>query len=213
MEMAFWSKSHAVKLFSLWIGSKKENDGNERKKKYGFHGAKSNFLCGFLRAAFGFILFSLIRHLCVSCCQPTKIRDGECGGAGGHKRIKERSGEGKPFEKHLIHWAFSVHTCLNQTRCWYLETPALQRELLRPCLVSNSLPPPPPPLLLHLSLSLSLRLSLRSLPPLLHSLAIKPPHTPPLLSLQIVSKACLCSISAKASPVIGQLQRNQLQAF
>lgn len=36
-------------------------------------------------------------------------------------------------------------------------------------------------------------------------------HLP--LILQTVSEASLCSISAKASPVIDQLQQNQLRAF
>lgn len=114
------------------------------------------------------------------------------------KKLKKK--ERESCLKSLWSTELSQPSCLNQTRWWYLKTPVLQWEMVRPSLLSNFLPPlllPPafPP----------------SLPPF-SSLA----HTQASclsLILQIVSKACLCSISAKASPVIDQLQQNQLQAF
>lgn len=215
IQTPFWTKSHAyfdnISKCAAFLYYDQETENNQMEWKKDFMASNQVLVQVFKTCIWVNSVFIGSAPICLLLPAGNNQRWGRevwrwWWWGGGHKRIKERSGEGMPLEKHLIHWALSVHTCLNQTRCWYLETPVLWRELLRPCLLSDSLPPP---LLLHLSLFPLLAVSLRCSTHLPSNL----PAPPPLLSLQIVSKACLCSISARASPVIGQLQRNQLQAF
>lgn len=105
MEMPFFAKSHAyfdniskceAFLFQDW-DKKRKKKSRWKWKRISWRQIK--FLCEFLRVGFGLILFSLIRHQCVSCCRPTKIRDGEeeWGFGGGvesqkNERKKQRGG-------------------------------------------------------------------------------------------------------------------------
>lgn len=106
------------------------------------------------------------------------------------KKIKTK--DRKLFEKSLIRWAFSAFLPQSDAAVVLKNPCAAVRLRDLPLLPSFS-----PPSLPYSHLS-----------PLTHTRAGCLP-----LILQIVSKTCLCSISAKASPVIDQLQQNQLQAF
>lgn len=117
------------------------------------------------------------------------------------KKNEGRKRERKPLEKYLIHWASSAFVPQSDTVLM------LKKPL---CCSERCWDPPYFPISFPLMLSLITRLPHPTHPrsSFPHSRASCLP-----LILQIVSKACLCSISAKASPVTDQLQQNQLQAF
>lgn len=110
---------------------------------------------------------------------------------------KRRKRERKLLEKYLIHWAFSAFVPQSDTVVILKNPCAAVRD-------GETLPTfqfpsssPSPALSHHHPVSSFTHTQASCLP----------------LILQIVSKTCLRSISAEASPVIDQLQQNQLQAF